>query len=33
MNARSRSIGPGDVYPFVLPPRVVEKLDFVHTLV
>jgi hypothetical protein len=33
MNAMSRSIGQGDVYPFVLPPRVVEKLDFVHTLV
>ncbi|MDH3250866.1 MAG: putative zinc-binding peptidase [Acidimicrobiia bacterium] len=32
MNAMSRSIGQGDVYPFVLPPRVVEKLDFVHTL-
>ena len=32
MNAMSRSIGQGDVYPFVLPPRVVEKLDFVHGL-
>ena len=32
MNAMSRSIGQGDLYPFVLPPRVVEKLDFVHSL-
>ncbi len=32
MNAMSRSIGEGDLYPFVLPPRVVEKLDFVHGL-
>jgi hypothetical protein len=32
MNAMSRSIGQGDLYPFVLPPRVVEKLDFVHAL-
>ncbi len=32
MNAMSRSIGQGDLYPFVLPPRVVEKLDFVHGL-
>lgn len=32
LNAMSRSIGQGDLYPFVLPPRVVEKLDFVHQL-
>jgi hypothetical protein len=33
MNAMSRSIGQGDLYPFVLQAAVVEKLDFVHRLV
>ena len=33
MNAMARSIGQGDLYPFVLPPGVVEKLDFVHRLI
>jgi len=32
LNAMSRSIGQGDLYPFVLEPKVVEKLDFVHRL-
>ena len=30
LNALTRSIGRGDLYPFVLSPRVIEKLAFVH---
>ena len=30
LNAMARSIGQPDLYPFVLSPKVVEKLDFVH---
>jgi len=30
LNAMARSIGQSDLYPFVLSPMVVEKLDFVH---
>jgi hypothetical protein len=30
LNAMSRSIGQPDLYPFVISPGVVEKLDFVH---
>jgi hypothetical protein len=30
LNGLSRSIGQGDLYPFVLSPMVVAKLDFVH---
>jgi hypothetical protein len=30
LNAMARSIGQPDLYPFVLSPHVVEKLDFVH---
>ncbi|MDH3678328.1 MAG: putative zinc-binding peptidase [Acidimicrobiia bacterium] len=30
LNAMSRSIGQGDLYPFVLSPAVVDKLDYVH---
>jgi len=30
LNAMARSIGQSDLYPFVLSPQVVEKLDFVH---
>jgi len=33
LNAMSRSIGQGDLYPFVLSPVVIEKLDFVHRLI
>ncbi len=33
LNGVSRSLGQADLYPFVLPPRVVEKLDFVHRVV
>lgn len=32
-NAVSRSMGKDDLYPFVLAPRVIEKLSFVHDLV
>jgi hypothetical protein len=33
LNAMARSIGQSDLYPFVLSPKVVEKLDFVHRCV
>ncbi len=33
LNAMSRSIGQGDLYPFVLSPVVIEKLEFVHRAV
>jgi len=33
LNAMSRSIGQGDLYPFVLSRAVVDKLDFVHRTV
>jgi hypothetical protein len=33
LNAMSRSLGQAELYPFVLSPTVVEKLDFVHRLV
>ncbi len=33
LNAMARSIGQSDLYPFVLSPEVVEKLDFVHRCV
>jgi hypothetical protein len=33
LNAVNRSMGKGDLYPFVLSPTVVEKLRFVHSLV
>lgn len=33
MNAIQRSMGQPDSYPFVLPPPVVEKLDFINQLV
>jgi hypothetical protein len=33
LNGMSRSIGRGDLYPFVLSPGVVMKLDFVHRCV
>jgi hypothetical protein len=32
MNAMNRAMGQADFYPFVLAPRVVEKLAFVHGL-
>jgi hypothetical protein len=33
LNGVNRSMGKGDLYPFVLSPRVVEKLGFVHEVV
>jgi hypothetical protein len=30
LNAVNRSMGRGDLYPFTLPPVVIEKLTFVH---
>ncbi len=33
VNSLNRSMGQPDLYPFVLSPRVVEKLGFIHTLV
>ncbi|MBC7139111.1 MAG: putative zinc-binding peptidase [Defluviimonas sp.] len=33
LNALNRSMGQADLYPFVLPPAVLEKLAFVHDLV
>ena len=33
LNGMSRSIGEADMYPFVLAPAVIEKLDFVRTAV
>lgn len=33
LNAMSRSIGQGDLYPFVLSETVIDKLDFVHRVV
>jgi hypothetical protein len=33
LNAVSRSLGDGDLYPFVLPPAVIDKLELVHRLV
>ncbi len=33
VNSLNRSLGQPDLYPFVLPPRAVEKLDFVHRVI
>lgn len=33
INAMDRSLGSHDSYPFVLPPPVIEKLDFIHRVV
>jgi hypothetical protein len=33
VNSLNRSMGQGDFYPFVLPPAVLEKLGFIHSLV
>ena len=33
LNQVNRSMGRDDLYPFVLAPRVVDKLGFVHRLV
>ena len=33
MNSLNRSMGQGDLYPFVLSPPVIAKLGFIHSLV
>jgi hypothetical protein len=33
LTAVGRSLGEGDLYPFVLPPPVVDKLGFVHRVI
>jgi hypothetical protein len=33
LDAMARSIGRSDLYPFVVSPIVVEKLDFVHGVI
>jgi hypothetical protein len=33
LNALNRSMGADDLYPFVIAPRVIGKLDFIHALV
>jgi hypothetical protein len=33
LNTFQRSMGQGDIYPFVLPPAVVEKLDFINKVI
>jgi hypothetical protein len=33
LNALSRSMGAGDLYPFVIGPTVIEKLGFIHALI
>jgi hypothetical protein len=33
LNAFNRSMGIADPYPFVLSPKVIEKLGFIHTLI
>ena len=32
LNQVNRSMGKDDLYPFVIPPSVIQKLDFVHAL-
>ncbi|HEY0032314.1 MAG TPA: putative zinc-binding metallopeptidase, partial [Devosia sp.] len=33
LNNLNRAVGQPDVYPFVLSPRILEKLSFIHRLV
>ncbi len=33
LNQLNRSMGKDDIYPFVLPPRVLEKMRFIHTVI
>lgn len=33
LNMVNRSMGHDDLYPFVLPPAVLEKMRFVHTVI
>ena len=33
LNMVNRSMGNDDLYPFVLPPAVLEKMRFIHTVI
>ena len=33
LNMVNRSMGKDDLYPFVLPPKVLEKMRFIHTVI
>ena len=33
LNMVNRSMGKEDLYPFVLPPAVLDKMRFIHTIV
>ncbi len=33
LNMVNRSMGKDDLYPFVLPPAVLEKMRFIHTVI
>ena len=33
LNMVNRSMGRGDLYPFVLPPAVLDKMRFIHTVI
>jgi hypothetical protein len=33
LNMVNRSMGKEDLYPFVLPPAVLEKMRFIHTVI
>ena len=33
LNMVNRSMGHDDLYPFVLPPKVLEKMRFIHTVI
>ena len=33
LNMINRSMGKEDLYPFVLPPAVLEKMRFIHTVI
>ena len=33
LNQVNRSMGKDDIYPFVLPPPVLEKMRFIHTVI
>jgi hypothetical protein len=33
LNSLNRTMGLQDMYPFILPPKVIEKLSFIHQVV
>jgi hypothetical protein len=33
LNMVNRSMGRDDLYPFVLPPAVMDKMQFIHTVI